>query len=470
MDAIIDWVVNNLKGLANVSFNKQGCNLFNKMPVVFASQTDLFSYYDKRVILIPTDIPVRSNKITSWQVNFANITLDLFHKTPCPEGWRAIPNQETPAWWQSPGGTLLPAWNMWSVIRGLMLFHEEEESNVRDGHSRFPIEASPRHKANLTHVPIINNALALLIDAAAYIQNVDDHAILSGVDDYVAPPAILLSHDCDNLTGNSVWTQIARLSKFAKLVLKGKVEAFKHLSFIIQNFRNPKSFYYDDQINMWKSQQKYGFSSVVYILNGDGGRFGARTPFSLSAKLIKEAPKEMEIGIHYNYGYIRNSKKLNKQLEEIKSIKNNKVESGRAHYLYFDPTIDFQMLDEHNIRFDESVGWPYINSYRAGIAGPFLPFDVKNNAPYSVLELPMTFMDTDLPREDGSKDTFSAMLDHIRKVGGCLSILVHPGACDNPERKDMKGVYGRILEELSKHNARSYTPKSLRQLWENGPE
>lgn len=450
----------NMLRLARLCYSDKGMVCLEAAPVVLCLNAEVGDDSVSRSIRIPIDVEVTPLEQGWWSLEFGATHLHCYSRLPCPPGWEGLPNSDTPAWWVSPTGSLTPAWNIWAIVRGLYLFDEQKQSTVRDAHGRFPIEASPRFIAGLTHVPFINDILALIMDAALYFKD-DNHLILSGISEIVLPPAVVLSHDLDNLTGNSFWTQVGRLARFVRAILRVELSAFSQLHFIVQNLLFPKRYYFDDQIAMWCQQQRYGFASISYILNGAGGRLGARTPFHLSKSLVDQAPPEMEIGIHYNYGALDRPGGLVDQKAQIDSILPKPCTSGRAHYLKFDPEVDFPKLIDSGVTVDESVGWPYQNSYYCGIAGPFNPICAKTGEFLEILELPMMFMDHDLPREDETPNCFSKMLHHITQVGGCLSILVHPGASNNPERPDMEMVYERTLANLSTQNARSITPQKL---------
>jgi hypothetical protein len=89
---------------------------------------------------------------------------------------------------------------------------------------------------------------------------------------------------------------------------------------------------------MMEVEHRFGFRSVLYILNGTGGRFARSDHRSYSA-LIEGTPTGWEVGIHYNYETFDSPKRFGAQLDEIQSLSGQLVISGRAHYLRFDPLV-----------------------------------------------------------------------------------------------------------------------------------
>ena len=459
------WLIKNLKNFAKVSFNNKGHELFNSDSVRFISFQDIPFNAKNKNIYIPIDHQENSDDFDSWQVLLGEAELQLIHRTPKPLGWLGVPNDINPAWWRSPFGSMIPAWDLWGVCFRLLTFKEERETADFDRHGRFPIESSWRNANNVTHVPFVNNAVAMILDAVASVET-KNHELLSGISKYVAPPLVVLSHDWDNLIGNNFWTQLARIKRAADAILRGNIAtAFTNIKFLIKNFIDPYKYYFDDQLDMWRIEKKYGFNSVSYILNGKGGRFGARTRLDIAARLASEVPAKSEIGVHYNYGLSSNPEKLNEQIKEINRHYTKKILSGRAHYLRFNPIKDFEGLISCGIQIDESVGWINKNSYRAGIAGPFVPLTKDSHDPPKIITLPMIFNDGQVYIEDGTYNTFSKMVNHIVQVGGCISLLVHPGGHNNPEWPEMIGVYESSLRTLSSLGFKSVTPSELFELF-----
>lgn len=62
----------------------------------------------------------------------------------------------------------------------------------------------------------------------------------------------------------------------------------------------------------------------------------------------------------------------------------------RTHYLHFNYQQSFPFLEEAGIKYDStSLGyWEHIG-FRAGISFPFYPFNIAENRPFRVLEIPL---------------------------------------------------------------------------------
>ena len=305
-------------------------------------------------------------------------------------------------------------------------------------------------------VPIVNEVIALLLDAGAALS--DGMAPRFALDDMIPPPAVVLSHDCDVLNGNDYTTQAIRIYRIFQPLGRGRLPKFGLLPTIAENFLDPHRYYLKDLLAMMEVEQRFGFRSVRYILNGTGGRFGARSDHRSYSALIEGTPTGWEVGIHYNYDTFDSPKRFGAQLDEIQSLSGQLVISGRAHYLRFDPLVSPSFVSNRGVQFDESVGWTGQNGYCAGIAAPFFPLDPATGNPLPLIELPLMFMDANLSDGADGFAVFSEMFTHLKKIGGVLSLLFHPGTFANPEKPALTGLYARVHQHLRENGARNYLP------------
>jgi hypothetical protein len=279
----------------------------------------------------------------------------------------------------------------------------------------------------------------------------------------VKPPRVVLSHDCDCLTGNEFFTQLARLSRCITGPLRGNWYQLTNIWWSAYNSLRPKSFYYNNVLGMLDVESLFGYRSTLYILNGYRGRYGARHKDSINRELLKEVSDRAEIGIHYNYDTYKDLEALRNQLSDIQEHASTKVIAGRAHYLRFDPLETFSHLEQVGVRFDESVGSPEGNAVRTGIAGVFRSYSEETESVSSVWELGLQFWDSYLTDRD-SIDQFQGYVKHLAGVGGIVSLLVHPGQFYNLESPNLTGKYLELLTLLADARAQSTLPSELVSL------
>jgi len=414
-------------------------------------------------IVLPADVATPLAPQEPRQVPFNGTFLTLFNPVPRPGSeWRALPDEAAPAWWYHPTGTLTPAYNMLGNVYDLLSFREDAELAARDRHGRLPVAVSPRTPAGIGKVPVANEALALLLDAIAAMER--GAAPTFRLDGLIEAPALVLSHDCDLLRGDDAITQAIRAYRIVQPCLRGRAPRLRLLGIIFANFRHPYRYFLDDLIKMLAVERRFGYRSIMYVLNGTGGRFGARSGLAAVRRLLERVPAGWEIGIHYNYDTFHQPGRFAAQKAEIEALIGEAVTAGRAHYLRFDPRRSPAFVAERGIRFDESVGWSSQNAYKAGIAAPFRPLNEAVGSRVDVIELPLVFMDTNVAEGEDGYLSFKNLLGHLEKIGGVIGVLFHPGTFSNPERPDLEGLYFGILQLANEARARNLMPSDIMRI------
>jgi hypothetical protein len=277
------------------------------------------------------------------------------------------------------------------------------------------------------------------------------------------PPALVLSHDLDQLRGNDVWTQLVRLSRVLR-PRPGSDSRLSNLWHLMANAVWPRRYFFDNVVGMLAIERMMGFTSTLYFLNGSGGRFGARGGSTLIPETAALAAAGWPIGLHYNYDTFLDATRLRLQREELERLVGQSLNTGRAHYLRFDPAHSWRFLATQGIMVDETLGYPDAIGYRAGIAAPFRPYDAELGARLPLIELPLVAMDAELAAAgpEPAVITFAALLRHLSAVGGALSLLFHPGQFHNPEYPETRGLYRRLLGVARDVGARSVPASAWR--------
>lgn len=420
----------------------------------FKKHKIFFLNYDKAVnlnepaIAIPIDIKNSIIPSYTYHVPFNNTELTLFNpiEKPPGKGWQCFPDDIKPVWYKHKSGTLVPAWNLYANLIDLLTFREEREIPKRDSHRRFVGEFSPRKNASLLEVPVFNETVALLV-AACYGIEFNDFTF-DKMTELIRPVHLILSHDCDLLKGNDFWTQVVRLYRIIEPVLHFKLPDIKNAWWFFRNLITPLEFYYYNVPAMIEVEEMLGFTSIFYLLNGNRGRYGARSGDRLLPVLKDEIREGWDVGIHYNYDTYLNSERFLSQKNKLENLIGRKISAGRAHYLRIDTMKSFTFLSEHGILIDESLGYPDYIGYRAGIAGCFKPYNLDTNEIVDIWEIPLVVMDQTLISQYGNEavSKFRGLLVHLSNIGGALSLLFHPGYFYNPEFPEALTVYRRLLE------------------------
>lgn len=460
IDAIMDaaqYFRTLIRAHLGINFIPEVLERFDQYDIFFLEMKDISSI-NKPCIVIPTDIPNQLEPQDVVPLETYHTTFTLYNKIHKPSGnWHEVSYNGVPMWYSNDHGITLPAWNYFSNIMDLLSFREERETPERDKHGRFAASQSYHELAGLGKIPIFNEFVSILVCVIYGTIKDPDFAKMR---ERVRPLKFVLSHDCDILLGNDSITQPLRFGKMLKGILKGRFYSVTNIWWILYNQFFPRKFYLNNIYGMIDLEIQFRFQSIIYVLNGAGGRFGNRNSYSIIKEMLTSIPKTWEVGLHYNYNTFLNDCEFSKQKNELEEIIGRKVFAGRAHYLRFDCCRSFDQLERHDIQVDESIGFSSHNGFRSGIAGLFKPRDPGTGKVSSVYELPLQFWDAHLIGDAGLNE-FSDMIHHLSCLGGVVSILFHPGKFYNPEFPEINGVYLKVLRILKDSGGQSVLPVSL---------
>jgi len=437
-------------------FTPEAVEMLNSVEVRFLAYGEAVAL-QKPVVAIPIDIDAPVHPEDPYRVPFNSTKLTLWNPMPLPreDGWTCLPSNDAPLWYRHDLGTLIPAWNIFGNLFDLLTLREEIKNPLRDTHGRFTGAMSPRREAGLLAVPAFNEGVAALVAACSGLfKHSYPRFDLEGL---VKPPVLVLSHDNDILRGNDIWTQSVRFFRIFQPLLHFKAPRCMNVWWMLRNAFYPKAYYLDNLAGMVDVERMLGYTSTYYFLNGFGGRFGARSGSALIPEALSQIPADSPVGVHYNYDTLLDAEKFNAQLAALSAYLDRPIAGGRAHYLRFDPQKSFSFLADSGIKCDESVGYSDCIGYRCGIAGAFQPYDHLTGRALPLLEVPLTIIESTLvdqfPRDP--VNAFKQLLTHISRIGGAVSLLIHPGLFFNPEFPETRGLYRRLLGVARQMSAQS---------------
>ncbi len=132
----------------------------------------------------------------------------------------------------------------------------------------------------------------------------------------------------------------------------------------------------------------------------------------------------------------------------------------RTHYLHFDYQKSFTILENAGLRFDSTLGYWENIGFRAGVSFPFFPFNLEENRPFRVLEIPLIVMDTTLhsPKAmnlsySAAKRTLKRQIELAAGYQSHLSLLWHNNNFDPVEYPGLGKLYWKTISHALNHNA-----------------
>lgn len=191
----------------------------------------------------------------------------------------------------------------------------------------------------------------------------------------------------------------------------------------------------------------------------------------VSREQIIDLLGQQEIGLHGSPESAFDSEVLDEELKMLRDIGFDPI-GYRTHYLHFDYQKSFTILENAGIKYDSTLGyWEHIG-FRAGISFPFYPFNIEENRPFRVLEIPLIVMDTTLhsgkamnlnARE--SWRTLKRLIDMAARYQSHLSLLWHNTTFDPIDYPLLGNMYWKTIDYALKKQAWVTSLKDIYEEW-----
>tara|TARA_B110000008_G_C16957478_1_gene558786 strand:- start:2026 stop:2589 length:564 start_codon:yes stop_codon:yes gene_type:complete len=159
--------------------------------------------------------------------------------------------------------------------------------------------------------------------------------------------------------------------------------------------------------------------------------------------------KKHQIGIHISRIAYNDFENASREIKRLKKITSTDIEYSRQHYLMFDVKSTWSILNENNIKYDLSLGYPEMPGFRCGICYPFRVFDISKKIKLDLIEIPLIIMDVsilDYLKDINFKDQLDTILQNTKKYGGTLNVLWHNDQIDNLKFEKNRILFKKIIE------------------------
>ncbi len=282
--------------------------------------------------------------------------------------------------------------------------------------------------------------------------------------------AVSISHDVDYW---DFWTKEHRsfvlrynLKRIFKQPLNAIYKAFSH-TIDKQLTSDP----YKRMKHLVKKEEQRGVIPTYFLLTKSDFKDTRMNYFGNPdyRKDINNLLGKCDIALHGSPESAFHENILQKEWDSIKSGGYDAI-GYRAHTLSFHYQQTFTILEKLGICYDATLGyWEHIG-FRAGVSFPFYPFNIAENRPFRVLEIPLIVMDTTLLSTKAMNLTTIQAFRRIKRLihranlfKSHISILWHNTTFDPVDFPGWGPLYWKIIREV-KHQGGWIC--SLRQVYE----
>jgi len=103
-----------------------------------------------------------------------------------------------------------------------------------------------------------------------------------------------------------------------------------------------------------------------------------------------------EVALHPSYHAYNHGLYLREERDALRRASGADVTTARMHFLRFDSLATARLLHETGFRIDSSLGFATHEGFLRGTCQPFLLYDLSNDEPLKVWELPLAVMESTL--------------------------------------------------------------------------
>lgn len=221
----------------------------------------------------------------------------------------------------------------------------------------------------------------------------------------------------------------------------------------IQVLTNKQEDPYDTYDYMDNLHEKFHIQAIYFFLICKYSRIdpghSIREPAFLD--LIRRVNKRYTVGIHPSYASNKEKTILAKELKQLSTILDQKIEISRQHYLKLELPQTYQQLLALGIKRDYTMGYAAAGGFRASIAHPFKWYDLQEDKATDLTVVPFQIMDVTLKnylklQPEEALNYVQELIQNTKSVGGHFSMIWHNSSLsDIGEWENWRDVYEKIL-------------------------
>ncbi len=314
--------------------------------------------------------------------------------------------------------------------------YEELVKEDRDQHGRFPASASLAYQEGFLERPIVDEYVEVLWCCMQYLWpdlKRKERTFKRDVSCDVDWPYSTTFRSMQGIAKRSIGNLVKRksisqfrndLSRYLKVQSQGiRYDEFYQFPFIMDELehRNSRGTFY------FIADNPAGLVDGIYRLDEPEIQ-------ELIAEIVERGHK---IGLHPSYTTYQNVDQLaleKSKLEEQLSILGvgEEVTMTRQHFLRFDASQTFRLLDESGFQYDSSMGYPDHIGFRAGTCQPYRMFDLVAEQPIDLIQVPLLVMEVSMLSSgymglshDEALSRVAHIVEHCKRHQGIFTFLWH---------------------------------------------
>jgi peptidoglycan/xylan/chitin deacetylase (PgdA/CDA1 family) len=364
---------------------------------------------------------------------------------------------------------------------------EEATIQERDQFGRFPYKRSlfaQREKCLKVEVPIVNQYLEIFRLALNQAlqkkgrQPIQYPKWLDGKDFAVA-----LTHDVDSMRKWTPRGYIASIIRLAKSVLgsrsrqtSGNISGMQELAALWESFGKIDPHWSFSEIIA--TEQQYNFSSTFFIKghhkHPQDGRYAKLYQRHRPSLLRILKRSGVEIGVHGGYYSSQDIQSLKSEKSIIEHLAQRKVKGNRFHTLRMEYHQTLLLLEKAGFVYDTTLGFAEMPGFRSGFSFPHQPYNIYEDRPFNLIELPLIIMDTTLLAErycnlkaEAAWDKVFQLMKTLQRTQGGAAVLWHNDTYDRFLAPGYAEMYSKLLNWVYDNGGCGTSAGALIKDWQS---
>jgi len=226
--------------------------------------------------------------------------------------------------------------------------------------------------------------------------------------------------------------------------------AYERYRVIIKGKKDPYEVYDYLTGNIDRNNTEVRFFFPV----GDNSKFDKNPSWKSKEyrDLIVRMSCKYQVGLHPSYYTSDNFPLLDNELKRLRKIVGKDITLSRYHFIRLIMPVSYQQLSRAGIKEDYSMGYPDEPGFRAGLARPFVFYDLTEDRVTELKIVPFQVMDGTFYQyrklgPDASKEIITKLIDETRNVGGLFVSLWHnTSLLGNPEWLGWREIFEAMLK------------------------
>jgi hypothetical protein len=176
-----------------------------------------------------------------------------------------------------------------------------------------------------------------------------------------------------------------------------------------------------------------------------------------------------ELALHGSYRSTENDHWYGEEVATLTAALGAPIGS-RQHYLAFDYDVLFSAQERAGIEYDMSLGYPDHPGSRVGFSYPFFPYNINEDRPYRVLQIPLVLMDVTLRSymhldARHAWDVMDQTLRGLQRQGGCASVVWHPIVFGNARDPGYGDLFWKMVDTINQRGGLATDGRTINRIW-----